>query len=80
MQVTLLSFCKWLGEVGLPAVWDRSQPFSRLKLGSVKALRLTQRAAEVWESARFLGVCVALDFFRFDSESSLRPASANASR
>ena len=54
--------------------------FSDLEIGPVNACGLTQRAAEVWESARFQAVCVALSFFRFEGHSTLRPASANAGR
>ena len=39
--------------VGLPAGLYRIQLFLRLEPGSVKALRLTRRAADIWESARF---------------------------
>ena len=40
---------------------------------------LTMRAAEVWESPRFWGFSL-LGVFRFEGESTLRPASANAGR
>jgi len=47
-----------------------------------KALRikrgLTQRAADGWDSARFLGFFVALAGFRF--QACFSPAAANASR
>jgi hypothetical protein len=39
--------------VGVPAEWYRIRPLLRLEVGSVKALRLTRRAADSWESARF---------------------------
>jgi len=38
--------------------------FSGLQSGPVNACGLTQRAAEVWESARFQAVCVAWSWFR----------------
>ena len=41
---------------------------------------LTKRAADKWESARFSALFVASSSFRFDSESTLRPLAANASR
>jgi hypothetical protein len=41
---------------------------------------LTQRAADGGYAPRFLSVFVALGFFRFDSESTLPPTAANASR
>jgi hypothetical protein len=40
----------------------------------------TMRAADGGWAARFLGICLALDFFRFDGESTLPPTAANASR
>ena len=52
----------------------------RLEAGSVNACGLTQRAAEVWESARFLSMFLAFGFFRFDGESTLPPQAGNASR
>ena len=45
-----------------------------------RVLRLTKRAADGGESARFLGMFLALGFSRFDGESTLRPTAANASR
>ena len=33
--------------------------FSELEVGSVNAFRLTMRAPDKWESARFQAVCVA---------------------
>ena len=40
----------------------------------------TQRAADGWYAARFLGIFLALGFSRFDGESTLPPTAANASR
>jgi hypothetical protein len=40
----------------------------------------TQRAADKWESPRFLGICLAPGVFRFDGDSTLRPLAANANR
>ena len=56
------------------------KPFSDLVLGSVNACRLTMRAADKWESARFQAVCVASSFFRFRALLPLRPLAANAGR
>ena len=53
---------------------------SNLKVGSVNACGLTQRAAEVWESARFQAVCVAWSWFRQIDIVSTRPDSADAHR
>jgi hypothetical protein len=53
---------------------------SNLKVGSVNACGLTQRAAEVWESARFRAVCVARSWLRQNGVISTRPDSADASR
>ena len=41
----------------------------RLEAGSAKAFGLTQRAADGWVRAAFLGIFLALSFFRFESES-----------
>jgi hypothetical protein len=43
-------------------------------------MRLTMRTVDNWESARFLGVFLALGFFRFDGESTLRRVATNADR
>jgi len=40
----------------------------------------TQRAADKWESARFLSIFAALGFSRFDGESTLPPTAGNANR
>jgi len=42
--------------------------------------RLTQRAADKWDSARFTSLCLALGFIRLPSRVSARPLAANASR
>ena len=42
--------------------------------------RLTKRAADKWESPRFLGLFLARGWFRFEGESTLRPLAANAHR
>jgi hypothetical protein len=42
--------------------------------------RPTQRALDAGESARFLGIFLAMAEFRFDSESTLHPSAGNASR
>jgi hypothetical protein len=54
--------------------------FSALEVDSVKACRLTMRAADKWESARFLDMFLARGWFRFEGESTLRPLAANADR
>jgi hypothetical protein len=54
--------------------------FSELEAGSVKPCRLTMRAADKWESARFLDMFLARGWFRFEGESTLRPLAANAGR
>jgi hypothetical protein len=41
---------------------------------------LTQRAPDVWESARFQALFLALGWFRQKSFTSARPAAGNASR
>ena len=41
---------------------------------------LTKRAADLGYAPRFLGMFLALGFFRFDGESTLPPQAANASR
>ena len=41
---------------------------------------LTKRAADKWDSARFLGMFLAMDWFRFEGDSTLRPDSADARR
>jgi hypothetical protein len=41
---------------------------------------LTMRAADKWESARFLSFSLALSFFYSQTLSTLRPHAANASR
>ncbi len=56
------------------------KPFSGLKAGSVNACRLTLRAADKWESARFPAVYVTSSFSRFRALSPLRPLAANAGR
>jgi hypothetical protein len=38
------------------------------------------RAADGGYAARFLGICLALSYSRFDSESTLPPTAANADR
>ena len=74
----------WAGEF---TVWSCARDFhlapkdSRcLWEGSVKACNLTQREAEVWESARFSSSFNASAVFRFRAWSTLRPHSAYASR
>jgi hypothetical protein len=42
--------------------------------------RLTQRAPDWWESARFQAVCVAWSWFRQNSVISSRPPAGNANR
>ena len=42
--------------------------------------RLTQRAADLGYAPRYLGICLAWSFSRFDGESTLPPQAANASR
>jgi len=51
-----------------------------LQLGkSYKAKNgLTQRAADGGYAPRFLDICLALSFFRFEGESTLPPTAANA--
>ena len=63
----------WLSTSLREVVW-------RLKLGSVNAFHLTMRAADKWESARFLSLFLALGGFRFESDSTLPPLAANAGR
>ena len=46
---------------------------SELEVGSVKAFRLTRRAADKWESARFSSLLLAQAFSRFDGESRNAP-------
>ena len=52
----------------------------RLEAETVNAFHLTKRAADKWDSPRFLGLWLALDFFRFEGESALHPLAANAGR
>ena len=52
----------------------------RLEAETVNAFHLTKRAADKWDSPRFLGLWLALGFFRFEGESALRPLAANANR
>ena len=42
--------------------------------------RPTQRAADGGYAPRFLSICLALGFSRFDGESTLPPTAANANR
>jgi hypothetical protein len=42
--------------------------------------KLTMRAADGGWAARFSSIFIALSFLRFDSESTLPPTAANASR
>ena len=42
--------------------------------------RRTMRAADKWDSPRFLSFFLALAASHFDGESTLRPLAANASR
>jgi len=51
-----------------------------MKSHSNEEQRLTQRAADGGYAPRFLGIYLALSFFRFDSESTLPPTAANADR
>ena len=43
-------------------------------------MRLTKRAPDWWESARFQAVCVAWSWFRQNAVISSRPPAGNASR
>ena len=52
----------------------------RLEAETVNAFHLTKRAADKWDSPRFLGLWLAVGFFRFEGESALRPLAANAGR
>ena len=52
----------------------------RLEAETINAFHLTKRAADKWDSPRFLGLWLALGFFRFEGESALHPLAANAGR
>jgi hypothetical protein len=52
----------------------REDRFCRVKL------RLTQRAPDWWESARFRAVCVALSWFHYNGVVASRPPAGNAHR
>ena len=41
-------------------------------------MRPTKREAHAGYAPRFLGICLALGFFPFDGESTLRPVATNA--
>jgi hypothetical protein len=43
---------------------------------ATRKMRPTQRAADKWDSARFLAFFAAWSLFRFDSESPLQPIAA----
>ena len=59
---------------------SRRQFLRRLEADPVNACNLTMRAADKWESARFLSFCLAWSFFCAQTLSTLRPLAANASR
>ena len=48
-----------VGEGDLAREQSAPERVRRLEAGSVNAFRLTKRAADKWESARFRAVCVA---------------------
>ena len=52
----------------------------RLKADPVNACHLTRRAADKWDSPRFLGFCLASSGFRQSGVLSARPLAANADR
>jgi hypothetical protein len=54
--------------------------YKRYKCIQTTKQRLTMRAPDVWESARFQAFCVASNWFRQKSVFSARPAAGNASR
>jgi len=49
-------------------------------MGSVNALRLTMRAADMWESPRFQAVFNASVGFRYQALTASRPHAADAGR
>jgi hypothetical protein len=46
----------------------------------IQYLRPTMRAADKWDSARFLSLCLASGLYCSQAESTLRPLAANAGR
>ena len=53
---------------------------SQQQLASLQVPCPTQRAADFWESARFISIFLASGFFYISNRISARPKSANASR
>ena len=62
-----------------PFVLSSEVSFGRARRWNVKK-RLTQRAPDWWESARFQAVCVASNWFRQNGVISSRPPAGNANR
>jgi hypothetical protein len=57
-------------------------PNTALLRGMLRGVQPTLRQAQgrLWVRAAFFNPFLALDFFRFDGESTLRPSADNASR